>query len=173
MTRIPITKDGLSLLRKQAKAAVKAGNSPLSQYSGLVFVLDGKEIPFTDILRDAGGAAQSGGKNVHDELRQYLRDEAPWLAQQRRAIVDAPLGREPIDDDPDRRGPPGSRANQFYDLHNRPHIMHRAREHHDALGDVEGALDGSQLQQQLQGGRGPIGGQTRFILAKNVAPKKR
>ena len=173
MTRIPITKDGLSLLRKQAKAAVKAGNSPLSQYSGLVFVLSGKEIPFTDILRDAGGAAQSGGKNVHDELRQYLRDEAPWLAQQRRAIVDAPLGREPIDDDPDRRGPPGSRANQFYDLHNRPHIMHRAREAHHARG--EDGFEGSQVQQMLQGGRrrGPIGGQTRFILSKNIAPKKR
>ena len=52
MTRIPVTKDGLALLRKQAKAAVKAGNSPLSQYSGLVFVLDGKEIPFTDVLVD-------------------------------------------------------------------------------------------------------------------------
>ena len=100
MTRIPITKDGLSLLRKQAKAAVKAGNSPLSQYSGLVFVLDHKEIPFTSILRDAGGAAQSGG----------------------------------------------------------------------AHGGVERALHG--LPQQQGGRRGPIGGQTRFILSKNVAPKK-
>ena len=98
MTRIPVTKDGLALLRKQAKAAVKAGNSPLSQYSGLVFVLDGKEIPFTSILRDAGGAAQSGaghGKQCGC-------------------------------------GPP-----------------------------------------QSGGQRGPIGGQTRFILSKNVVPKKR
>ena len=97
MTRNPVTKAGLALLRKQAKAAVKAGNSPLSQYSGLVFVLDGKEIPFTSILRDAGGATQSGG----------------------------------------------------------------------AHGGVERALHGSQIR------RGPIGGQTRFILSKNVAHKKR
>ena len=97
MTRIPITKDGLSLLRKQAKAAVKAGNSPLSQYSGLVFVLDHKEILFTSILRDAGGAAQSGG----------------------------------------------------------------------AHGGGERALHGSQIR------RGPLGGQTRVIVSKNVAPKKR
>ena len=60
------------MLRKQAKAAVKAGNSPLSQYSGLVFVLDGKEIPFTSILRDAGGAAQSGGAH---------KDAVPWFSR--------------------------------------------------------------------------------------------
>ena len=82
MTRIPVTKDGLALLRKQAKAAVKAGNSPLSQYSGLVFVLDGKEIPFTSILRDAGGAAQSGG--AHDEYRDMLHQAGPALAARRR-----------------------------------------------------------------------------------------
>ena len=96
MTRIPITKDGLALLRKQAKAAVKAGNSPLSQYSGLVFVLDRKEIPFTDILRDSGGAAQSGAGHGTKQCGC---------------------------------GPP-----------------------------------------QSGGQRGTIGGQTRFILAKNVAP---
>ena len=99
MTRIPVTKDGLALLRKQAKAAVKAGNSPLSQYSGLVFVLDGKEIPFTDVLADAGGAAQSGAGHGGKQCG-----------------CGAP---------------------------------------------------------QSGGQRGPIGGQTRFILSKNVAPKKR
>ena len=129
MTRIPITKDGLALLRKQAKAAVKAGNSPLSQYSGLVFVLDRKEIPFTDVLRDSGGAAQSGGAHKDDV----------------RVNRDCPDNHE-----------------------------HRMHDGTYMCGRQHGAGHGTKQcgcgPPQSGGQRGPIGGQTRFILAKNVAP---
>ncbi len=66
-----------------------------------------------------------------DELRTMLREEGPWLASQRRRVVGevAPGLVEFPDDDPDAAGRPGSRANQFYDAHNRPHIMQHYRDH--------------------------------------------
>ena len=114
------------------------------------------------------------GAGIFDDLRDVLHQAGPALAARRRRVVGevAPGLLESPDDNPDAAGRPGSFANRLYDDHERAHIMHRVRAEHDALGGVEGALHGSQMQQMLQGGRrrGPIGGQTRFILAKNVAP---
>ena len=91
------------------------------------------------------------GAGIFDELRTVLREEGPWLASQRRRVVGevAPGLLEAPDDNPDAAGRPGSRANQFYDAHNRPHIMQHYRDQHYQRG--EDGFVGSQVQQMLAG----------------------
>ena len=54
---------------------------------------------------------------------------------------------EPVDDDPDARGPPDSFHNLRYDAASRPAVLGRLRAEHDRRG--EEALAGSQLERML------------------------
>ena len=98
------------------------------------------------------------GEGAFDDVRQRLfdtRDQRALVRQHVAGRLAQPRAdggwyvAEPVDDDPDARGPPDSFQNMRYDAASRPAVLGRLRAEHERRG--EEALAGSQLERMLAG----------------------
>ena len=109
----------------------------------------------TAVVRDDRKALTSVHKGprggAFDEVRQRLFDTRDQRALVRQRVAGQPAWfvAEPVDDDPDARGPLDSFHNLRYDAASRPAVLGRLRSEHERRG--EEALAGSQLEQMLAG----------------------